>query len=109
MRRLKVVDLAYFTSAESWMVLSGVSVSGTSTTLAELFRFDSDAHSAMGTSLDDLLAGKRLDEGASDRRQGRLWRTVLDSFFPLCLLETVMLQEGVGDHDHERVPVQPLP
>ena len=30
-------------------------------------------------------------------------------FFPLRLLETLMLQEGVGDHGHERVPMQALP
>ena len=28
---------------------------------------------------------------------------------PLRLLETLMLQEGVGDHGHERVPMQALP
>jgi hypothetical protein len=30
-------------------------------------------------------------------------------FFPFRLLEPLMLQEGIGDHSHERVPVQALP
>jgi hypothetical protein len=30
-------------------------------------------------------------------------------FFPLRLFEALMLKEGVGDHGHERVPVQPPP
>ena len=30
-------------------------------------------------------------------------------FFPFRLLETLMLQERVGDHGHERVPAQALP
>lgn len=32
-----------------------------------------------------------------------------DSFFSRRLLEALMLKEGVGDHGHERVPVQPPP
>ena len=30
-------------------------------------------------------------------------------FFPLGLLEALGLQEGQGDHGHQRVSVQPLP
>ena len=55
----------------------------TSTTLAELFRLYSDAHSAVGTSFIDLLWRERVDDGASDSWQGRLRRPGMDSFFPV--------------------------
>jgi hypothetical protein len=50
----------------------------------------------LAPAVDGHGAGKRLDDGAPDRRQDRLRPTVLNSFFPLRLLKTVMLQEGVG-------------
>ena len=85
--------------------------SSASTTLAELFRLYSDPHSAVGTSFIDLLWRERVDDGASDSWQGLVAAAArMDSFSRLRpALETLMLQEGVGDHGHERVPMQALP
>ncbi len=79
------------------------------TTLAELFPMNPDAPSAAGTSLGDLLLRERRDDGAPDLRESWLRWPTIDSFFPFRLLETLPLKERVGDHGHERVPVQALP
>ena len=42
-------------------------------------------------------------------RQARLRGRSVDSFFPPHLCETTMLQEGVGDHGHQRVTMKTLP
>ena len=30
-------------------------------------------------------------------------------FFPLCSLQSLVLEEGIGDHRHQSMPVQSLP
>ena len=53
--------------------------------------------------------GEAFNDGLPDRRQARLWWRPGDSFFPLGLLEEAGLQEGQGNHRHQRMSVKPLP
>lgn len=50
-----------------------------------------------------------VNDGLAHSRQARLWWRAGDSFFPPRLSEPSCLQEGIGDHCHERVAMQPGP
>src|SRR5215471_596056 len=38
-----------------------------------------------------------------------LRRRAVDSFFPPCCCQPAMLEEGISDHRHKRMPVKALP
>jgi branched-chain amino acid transport system substrate-binding protein len=50
-----------------------------------------------------------IDDGLAYRRQAWLRRRSVDSFFPPHLREATVLQEGVGDHGHQRVAMKTSP
>jgi hypothetical protein len=50
-----------------------------------------------------------IDDGLAYRRQPRLRRRSVASFFPPRLFEATVLQEGVGDHGHQCVAMKTLP
>ena len=62
----------------------------------------------MGTSI-WRRASENGEHGAPDRGQCRRGRPLADSFSPTRLGEAAALQEGVGDHRHERVAVHATP
>jgi hypothetical protein len=80
------------------------------TTLAELFTSHLAANplSAMGASL-WRRSKDEFGDGVPHGWQGRLRRRAIDSFFPPRCRETTMLEEGIGDHRHERVTMKALP
>ena len=59
---------------------------------------------AVGTS-PGRGAHEEVKDGLPDGRQARLWRRSPNSFFPSRGLEAAGLEEGVGDHGHQGVPV----
>ena len=54
-------------------------------------------------------AHEEVKNDLPDGRQARLWRRFPDSFFPSRGLEAAGLEEGVGDHGHQGVPVESDP
>jgi hypothetical protein len=54
-------------------------------------------------------AGQGGDDGFSYGRQRRLRRAGGDSFFPARGGEAKMLEEGVGDHGHQRMAMKASP
>lgn len=49
-----------------------------------------------------------LDDGVTYRWHAWLRRWTVDSFFPSQLGEATMLEEGVSDHGHECMTMEPL-
>ena len=58
----------------------------------------------MGTS-PGRRSHEEVKDGLPDGRQAWLWRRSPDFFFPSRGLEAAGLEEGVGDHGHQGVPV----
>lgn len=50
--------------------------------------------------------GENIEDGLPDSGHCRLWWRAGDSFFPPRGGEAAGLQEGIGDHCHQGVPVQ---
>jgi hypothetical protein len=73
----------------------------TSTTLAISIERSPDLPAAVWASV-GRSAGQGGDDGFSDGRQRRLRGAGRDSFFPARGSEAKMLEEGVGDHGHQR-------
>ncbi len=63
---------------------------------------------AVGT-LSAVRGEEVLRDGASDGGQAGFRRRPGAGFFPLPHGQPLMLEEGVGDHRHQRVAVQPDP
>ena len=53
--------------------------------------------------------GDKFEDGLPHGWQSRLRRWTVDSFFRSRCFEPAILKEGVGDHCHERMPMQALP
>ena len=64
--------------------------------------------SAVWTSLWGWSSQER-ENGVTYGGQSWLGRWAVDSFFPPCGCEAAILEEGVGDHRHERVTMKALP
>jgi len=78
--------------------------------LADLFKLHvrADPFSAVRASLRRQSSDER-DDGVTDGRQAWLRRRSVDSFFPSRCFEATVLQEGEGEHGHERMAVKTLP
>ena len=64
--------------------------------------------SAVWTSLWRRSSQER-ENGVTYGGQSWLGRWAVDFFFPPCGCEAAILEEGVGDHRHERVTMKALP
>ena len=52
---------------------------------------------------------QEIDDGVTYRWQTWLRRRPIDSFFPPRFCKATILEEGVGDHRHERMTVKAWP
>ena len=50
-----------------------------------------------------------VEAGLSDRRHRGMGRRAADSFFPPRRFEATGLEEGIGHHRQQRMPMQPRP
>ena len=80
------------------------------TTLADLFKqhVRADPFSAVRASLRRQSSDER-DDSVTDSRQAWLRRRSVDFFSPSRFFEATVLQEGEGEHRHERMAVKTLP
>ena len=83
---------------------------GASTTLADLLTplLDTNPFSTVRASFRWQLSDER-DDGVADGRQAWLRRRSVDFFSPPRCFEAAVLQEGEGEHCHERMAVETLP
>ena len=81
---------------------------GPSTTLALSIERSADLPAAVWASV-GRGAGQGDDDGFSYGRQRRLRRAGRDFFSPARGGEAKMLEEGVGDHGHQRVAMKTSP
>jgi hypothetical protein len=82
----------------------------TSTTLADLLRppFVANPFSAVRASL-RRKSSDEFENSLAHGGQGWVGRRPVDCFFPPSCFEPAILEEGVGDHRHERMTTQALP